>query len=304
MAPRGTDRRRIAAELATSHDGVVSRALLRTAGIDRFAVATEVRSERWRLAGRQTVAVHTGALSPTAQWWRAVWEVGRDAALDGVSALQAAGLVNFTADAVHVSVDHQQQGTTVEGVRLHRVRNARSDDARAAGLPRVRPEVATVRAAQWAASDRQAALVLCMSVQQRLVRAADLCPVRWPGAHYGRTELVRQLIRDVRDGAQSLGELDFAGLCRHRGLPEPSRQVVREGARGRIYLDVRWRTCSLVVEIDGAQHRQGLAVSEDNLRRNALAIDGETVLAIDLVGLRLRTDEFLDQVVLAHRRLS
>ncbi len=177
-------------------------------------------------------------------------------------------------------------------------------DVRAAGIPRVRPEVAAVRAAQWARTDRQAALILCLVVQQRLVRGVDLVPLRWPGAHYGRSAFVRQVIQDIADGAQSLGELDFATLCRQHGLPLPERQVVRTGPAGRIYLDVRWRECALVVEVDGAQHRLGLAVSADNLRRNALAIDGETVLTIDLIGLRLQTGAFMGQVVTAYRALT
>jgi very-short-patch-repair endonuclease len=164
--------------------------------------------------------------------------------------------------------------------------------------------VAAVRAAQWAVSDRQAALVVCMSVQQGVVRGTDLCDVRHPGAHYGRTAFVRQLIDDVTDGAHSLGELDFARLCRERGLPEPERQVMRTGSRGRVYLDVRWRGIPLVVEIDGAQHRQGLQVTSDNLRRNDLAIAKEVVLTLDLVGLRLETDAFLAQVMTAYRLLS
>jgi hypothetical protein len=38
----------------------------------------------------------------------------------------------------------------------------------------VRPEIAAVRAALWARSDRQAALLLAMSVQQRIVEPSRL----------------------------------------------------------------------------------------------------------------------------------
>ena len=105
-------------------------------------------------------------------------------------------------------------------------------------------------------------------------------------------------MRDIAFGAQSLGELDFARLCRARGLPEPSRQVVRQTPAGRIYLDVGWDEFDLVVEIDGAQHRWGLAVTTDNLRQNDITLSGDRVLRIDVIGLRLETDRFLDQVAL------
>ena len=72
--------------------------------------------------------------------------------------------------------------------------------------------------------------------------------------------------------------------------------MVRRGPRGRIYLDVAWEEHGVVVEIDGAQHRQGLAVTSDNLRRNAVQLGGEITLTIDLVGLRLETAAFLGQV--------
>ena len=109
---------------------------------------------------------------------------------------------------------------------------------------------------------------------------------------------------DLADGAHSLGELDFARLCRERGLPEPSRQVVRRGPRGKVFLDVRWDDLRLVVEIDGSQHTQGLSVSDDNLRANSVAIRGDTVLRIDSVGLRVFERLFMDQICEAHRVLS
>jgi len=82
-------------------------------------------------------------------------------------------------------------------------------------------------------------------------------------------------LRDITDGAQSLGELDFAQMCRRHGIPPPDRQVLRRTARGRVYLDARWAGRRLVVEIDGAGHRVGLAVTDDNLRQNEVAL-GDT----------------------------
>jgi very-short-patch-repair endonuclease len=148
-------------------------------------------------------------------------------------------------------------------------------------------------------ADRQAALVVCMAAQQRLPAGPRLLDQL--GRRHGRTRraFVAQLLRDVADGAQALGELDFAVLCRRRRLPRPTRQVVRTTARGRIYLDVAWEDHGVVVEVDGAQHRQGLAVTADNLRRNELALGEEIVITIDLVGLRLQTRAFLDQVATA-----
>ena len=60
----------------------------------------------------------------------------------------------------------------------------------------------------------------------------------------------------------------------------------------------------LAVEIDGAGHRAGLAVTDDLLRQNAVTIGGELVLRMDLLGLRIEGDAFMDQVCRAHRDRS
>lgn len=291
--------------MAADRDGIISRAELRALGIDRFAVRDMVKAGRWRTLGRQTVCVHTGELSQLARWWRAVIESGVDiTALDGVSGLIAAGAKGLSEDEIHVSVRHASRPLPLPGVRIHQVRHWDPCDVNRAGVPRVRPAVAAIRAAHWAVSDRQSALFLCVAVQQRIVppQALQRAALRISGRR--RRAFVRRIVADLADGAQSLGELDFARLCRDHGLPEPDRQVVRRGPRGRIYLDVRWDVIKLVVEIDGAQHRQGLGVSEDNLRQNAVAIGGDTVLRIDLVGFRVWETLFMDQVVEAHRVLG
>lgn len=259
-------------------------------------VAREVAAERWRTHGRQTVAVHTADLPRLALQWRAIWEVGEDIALlDGASSLEAAGMSGFNEDDVHVSVLHSHDIEPVEGVRIHKVVRRHPTEALTNGVLRTRPEVAAIRAAHWAVSDRQAALLLCMAVQQRLTTGETLVAARRDVRGRTRRAFIDTVISDIADGAHSLGELDFAGACRARGLPEPDRQEIRYGPRGTIYLDVRWRN-GLVVEIDGAAHRWGLAVADDTLRANAVALAHNTVLHIELIGWRIWQKEYMDQV--------
>lgn len=143
-----------------------------------------------------------------------------------------------------------------------------------------------------------------MAVQQRLVTPLQLTDAATAVRGRRRRAFVKAIVRDISDGAQSLGELDFARLCRERGLPEPDRQVVRRSRTGRIYLDVRWRDYRLVIEIDGAQHRLGLAVTDDNLRANSVTISSDMVLRIDVIGLRIETAAFMDQVSAGLRSLG
>lgn len=289
--------RRAARAAAHASEGALPRRRLLELGFDAAAVQRQIDAERWQALGTHTVVLHTGSVSIGARRYAAVWEVAADAALvDGISALQVAGMTGWTDDGlVHVSVPRNARCPKVDGVCTHRVRRTpgeRFGDA----LPRTGVEVAALRAAAWARSDRQAALVLCLVVQQRLTTAARLQETFRRVRNRGRRPLVRQLLRDISDGAHSLGELDFAGLCRRYGLPAPERQMVRRTSRGRIYLDVRWATSRLVVEIDGAGHRVGLAVTDDNLRQNDVALGRDTVLRIDLIGLRIHERAFMEQV--------
>ncbi len=252
---------------------------------------------RWRLHGQQTVALHTGPLSAEEDRWRAVWEVGECiAALDGVTALQAAGLKNYSDPELHVSVVHTCSVKKVAGTRVHKIVRRLPGELVGAGVPRTRPAIAALRGAYWAVSDRQAALILVMTVQQRLATPEQL--LFWSTRLRGRRRrgLIKDVIGYICHGVESLGELDFAALCRTRGLPEPTRQALVQGPRGRIYLDVRWDGYALVVEIDGVQHREGMQVSADNLSRNEVTLREDKVLRFDLLSLRLEVDLVMDQV--------
>lgn len=296
---QGEVRRLIASQAAEITEGVLSRHTLRTLGITHDHVRREIGAGRWRSIGNQTVVVHTGPIGPVARRWSAIWETGATiTALDGVSALLDAGMTGFDDDTVHVSVRHSHTVMHMDGVRVHKIIRRQPGEVAPAGIPRVRPAIAAIRAAGWAVSDRQAALVLVMPVQQRLVLPAQLTAASHVALGRRRRALIKGVVGDVCSGVQALGELDFARLCRARGLPEPTRQVVRRAPGGRIYLDVYWDEYALAVEIDGSQHRLGLAVLKDNLRQNAVVLAGDRVLRIDLLGLRLEGEAFLDQVAI------
>src|SRR5689334_22146281 len=84
---------RLTAErLAGSQGGVVSRQQLLSAGVPRWFIRGEVRVGRWQEPSSQTVVLHNGPLSADERRWLAVLGTSPRAALDGVSALQAAGV--------------------------------------------------------------------------------------------------------------------------------------------------------------------------------------------------------------------
>lgn len=52
----------------------------------------------------------------------------------------------------------------------------------------------------------------------------------------------------------------------------------------------------MVVEIDGIHHAWAENVVGDALRQNALALAGDRVLGLPLLGLRLESDAFFGQI--------
>lgn len=293
-----------ALEAAADRDGVLSRAELRALGVGRDRVAAHVRAGRWRMHGRHTVALHTGTLSPLACAWRGVHESTGDARVDGVTSLQAAGVSGLSDTTVHISLHHLCQVRSIDGVHQHKISRRVDGEAALPGLPRTPPALAALRAAQWAVSDRQAALFLLLPVQQRVVTAGQLRAMRALYLGRRRRAVIAQLIEDIADGAHSLGELDLVPALRRRGLPPPTRQALRLVDGRARYLDACWEDIGLALEIDGAAHSAGLEVTFDHLRQNAITLGGELVLRMNLIGLRLHREAFLDQVVRAHAELS
>lgn len=296
-AGRRVLRRRRAERRAREQEGILSRRQLYRLGLTRSEVRANVRAGRWRRVGRQCISVHTGPLSPTARHWVAVLEAGPRAYLDAASALLEAGLQNFSVTSIRVSVPRGARVyRRLRGVDVRQTRRWSADDVEATGLPRTRPAVAAVRAALWARSDREAALVLTMTVQQGIESAERISIEMLRVRRDRRRAFIHAVLHDLLDGVRSLGELDVARECRRRGIPEPTRQVLRRAKNGTYYLDVYWQPWKLVVEIDGIQHTWAGQVVGDAIRQNSLALAGDTVLRLPLLGLRVAPDEFFAQI--------
>lgn len=283
-------------ELRQVQEDVLARSQLTQLGWTPAAIDAQIAGGRWRALGTHTLLAHTGPQSEQSRWWAAVFEVGPDATVAGVTALLAAGLRGVQESTVHVAVPKSTRWRPMTGVRVHETRRFDHRDVISAGLPRMRPAVAAVQAALWAKSNRQAALFLLAPVQQRLVTAASVSEALQRVRRDRRLALMRTVVADSLDGVHALGELDFARLCRQRGLPEPDRQVVEYASGGKAYLDVKWRRWGVGAEIDGAQHLEVSTWLAESWRNNAVVITGTRLLKIPLLALRLDADTFMDQV--------
>jgi very-short-patch-repair endonuclease len=162
--------------------------------------------------------------------------------------------------------------------------------------------VAAVRQALWARTNREAALVLTMTVQQRLASAEQVAEAMLAVRRDKRRGFIHSVVLDLLGGVQSLGELDVLRECRRRGLPEPSEQVLRRGRNGTYFLDFCWEAWNLVVEVDGIQHAWASQIVGDAIRQNEVTLQGARVLRLPLLGLRAAPDEFFAQIEEALRR--
>ncbi|ABL79569.1 MULTISPECIES: DUF559 domain-containing protein [unclassified Nocardioides] len=288
-------------QLARDQGEVVSRKQVYALGLTRWEVRAEVRAGRWQLVGDQAVCVHNSVLSDVGEQWAAVFQGGPRAQLDGASALVAAGLERYEVDRVRISVP---RGARVRRNRRFDIRQTRrwaAGDLAAGGIPRTRVEVAAVRGPLWARTDKEATYLLTLVVQQGMARPEDIGMELLRIRRDRRRLLLHAVLNDLLDGARSLGEIDVGRELRRRGLPAPDRQVLRRDRAHRYYLDLYWPDFHLVVEVDGIHHSWAENVVGDALRQNALALDGDTVLRLPLLGLRLEPDRFFGQIERALR---
>ncbi len=297
-------RRALASALSRNQAGVVSRSALYAAGITRGEVRANVRAGRWRRCGCHAIATFTGPAGFDARHWIAVIEGGPRAMLDAGSSLLVAGLRRYEVPQIRVTVPrgarirHRPSSINIRQTR----RWVAADADPTSPIPRTRNAVAAVRAALWAVSDRQAALVLTMVVQQELSTPTDLAVEALRVRRDRRRTLVHEVILELAGGVRSLGELDVVRGCRQRGLPEPDCQSLVKTPRGTYYLDFRWKAYRVVLEVDGVQHTWAEQVVDDALRHNGIALSGDVVLRLPVLGLRVAPDEFFDQLAAALER--
>src|SRR3954470_4969174 len=174
--------------LARRQDRIVTRQQLERLGADRQMVERRELAGVWRALGPRVVALHRGDLGRDQRWWVGYLHAGLDtagtisrAALTGLSAAEAGGLVGFETPIVHVVVEHGRQVEDLRAadlwVDVHETRRwASSDVLSTSGPARIRLPRAVVESASDVAIRRpeRARALIAAAVQQRLVRADDL----------------------------------------------------------------------------------------------------------------------------------
>ncbi|MGC4804786.1 DUF559 domain-containing protein [Micromonospora sp. DT233] len=272
--------------------------------LSRKAIRHRVATGRWRQVHRAVFVTHNGPVSAGQLRWIAVLSAGPSAVLGGLTAAQAGGLRGFPTAPIHLLLPATcRRDPLPPGVLTHRTTRLPEEDLLAVGQPRrTMPARSIIDAAQWAQDDDAARAVIAAGFQQRLIGGDELHRVLDRLPRIRRRRLILATAADAAGGAHSLAELDFLGLVRRAGLPEPTRQKVRYDSTGRRrYLDAYFDEWQVHVEIDGGQHLDPRQAWADMLRQNALWVDGDRVLRFPSWAVRSRPQEVVAQLRAALR---
>lgn len=282
-----------AAALASTQDGLVTRAQLRAAGVDDAVVRRRISSGRWSMTGPTVVCLTTGTLTPHQLRRLAVLHPPGAAALSGRTALAVHGLRGWEGSDVTAIV---RAGLHLEplahlGVRLHRTRRPFEGwCTEVDGLPVLDVAPAALLLAARLPSERGAGGVLAACVQQQLTDSDVLLDWLDRLRPLARSAHLRRTLRDIGGGAQSMAEIDVGRMCRDHDLADPVRQERRRDRDGRVrWTDAAWVTPSgitVALEVDGAFHRDAQQWADDIARQRALT--SPTYLVVRCTAQELR----------------
>ena len=280
--------------LALSQAGVLTRAQLARAGITQAYVDSQVEAERWTPWARDVMLLQNAAPNRRQLMWIALLDAAIPSALASHTSLQMCGFRAFAAEAesIHIVVPRGNKCADLPGVKVHESR--RFDERHITvyrGFPCTERARSAIDAAAWQPWPRFAITVLAAAVQQRVCTVSHLEEALAKVGRVRHKRHMRLALRDIAGGAESLGEIDMAALCRRFGLQPPDRQRSRRDPSGRRrYLDCEWHLddgAVVVLEIDGTHHLDVEHWTADMKRERKVVISRRWVLRAAASEVRL-----------------
>lgn len=273
-------------DLLRSHDGVITLAQARRAGLSRQSVNLRVHAGRWRQCFRGVYFVEDRPFTDAARIRAAVWSFGEQAVASGLAAAWWHGLTRFAPDAVEVTMPRTGSGRKRDGARLRRRDLAQRDVVELRGLRVTALPLTTIEAAVRGFGNRG----VMDKALQRDTALRDLwtAHLRNKGRH--GSPAARILLQAAADGAHSQAERILVRLLRDARITG-WRTNTRVGA---YVVDVLFREENVVIEVDGwAFHVDQEVFQSDRTRQNHLALQGLNVLRFTWLDLA----EYPDRVV-------
>lgn len=261
------------------HDGVITLAQARRAGLSLKAVQRRIAAGHWIRCSRGVYFVNDRPFTDAARIRAAVWGYGERAAASGLTAAWWHGLTKFAPDVVEVTAPRNSHGRSRQGCLLRRRDLEPSDVVVHCGI-RVTALALTVIEA--AVKERGGAKLMDSALQRRLgLRELWRAHLRNKG-RYGSPQ-ARRLLQAASDGARSEAERLLVKLLRQAGITGWRTNY----PIGPYKVDVAFPASKIVIEVDGwAFHSDQEVFQNDRKRQNYLALMGWQVLRftwLDLV---------------------
>jgi very-short-patch-repair endonuclease len=285
-------------EYLRRHDGVITLAQARRAGLSLKAVHRRVASGHWRRLARGVYFVNDRPFTDAARVRATVWGYGNRATASGLTAAWWHDLTKFAPDIVEVTVPRNSHGRRRDGCRVRRRDLGASDVVELRGV-RVTTLALTV---VEAAIQRRGGVTLMDSALQRHVDLRELwrAHLRNKGRH--GSPRARRLLQAAADGAHSEAERLLVKLLRAAGIPGWKANY----PAGPYKIDVAFPELKIALETDGwAFHSDPEAFRRDRQRQNYLILQGWQVLRftwLDLVEYPERVISAIRSAILARVR--
>lgn len=215
--------------LAERQFGVVRRSQLVQLGVSNHVIDAALDAVRWQSLNALVIVMHNGPITLHQEWSAAVLAAEGPACLGGRTAVQAAGVVGWEVEPIHVLVRRGAKFNPLAGidVKVHESRRFTADDIHPTRTPpQVRIERALVDAAVWSPAPRTACGLLAVGVQQRRTTVPRLRTVLEDAGSVRHRRLLLSVLTDIEGGAQAVSELDFLRFCRRHRLPRPHYRSV------------------------------------------------------------------------------
>jgi hypothetical protein len=266
--------------------GVVSRQQCVALGVDDVTIERLVRRREWTRLSDGVFVDHTGPLSRRQREWAALLRY-QGSVLAGGSALGASGLSSPDRHGdVELAVRHGRRLAPPLGITVVQLRCFERAALPHASPPRLRVEHAALLVASAASSEDRAVATLADVVREGATTTARLGTALMDHPTLPRRALLREVLADVAEGAQSPLERRYLrDVERAHGLPRGERQVrevVRavEGELLRwVVRDVRYRAQQALLELDGRiGHSAALDRWADLQRDLDAAVHGDLTL--------------------------
>lgn len=247
------------------HDGVITLAQARVAGLSHAAVQRRLRSGHWVRCARGVYFADDRPFTDAARVRAAVWSYGPQAVGSGLTAAWWHGLTKFAPDVIEMTVPRNSNGRKRDGCRPRRRDLRRSDITELNGVRMTNLPLTVVEAA---ARTGGGAKLMDRALQTRI----DLPPL-WQAhlRHKGRygSPRARRLLQAADNGARSEAERVLHKLLGDAGITGWRANYRVGGYR----VDVGFPREKVAIEVDGfAFHSGAEEFQVDRTRQNRIVL--------------------------------